>query len=377
MADRRQQGLARILASDGAAFDVQDALGALGTYNSQLPPEPKAYSQRLGEALLTTWPAQMAKSAFQAATLPGDVYAGKVDPLSEQGIGRALDLAGLVTLSSGAFPAAKGAGQELRAGIKAYHGSPHDFDKFQLSKIGTGEGAQAYGHGLYFAENEAIAKSYRDGLTSLAVDPAKRLLAKQGNDVDAAILAARAEIQRLQNLNLTPDTGLDRARSMIATQENNLAALNSMKNTGQMPSGRMYEVNINADPAKMLDWDKRIGEQSPDVIRAFKDLQGSRFSPYDTVQKYTINDPDTVREFAQAGIPGIKYLDAGSRSAGEGSRNFVVFDDSLIDIMRKYGVGSLAALPPAVLAGVGITPDQAQAADAQRATQAAQEIVRE
>ena len=46
--------------------------------------------------------------------------------------------------------------------ITAYHGSPHDFDRFDLSKIGTGEGAQAYGHGLYFAENEGVAKGYRD-----------------------------------------------------------------------------------------------------------------------------------------------------------------------------------------------------------------------
>ena len=30
-------------------------------------------------------------------------------------------------------------------GFIAYHGSPHDFDKFDMSKIGTGEGAQAYG----------------------------------------------------------------------------------------------------------------------------------------------------------------------------------------------------------------------------------------
>ena len=37
-------------------------------------------------------------------------------------------------------------------GWTAYHGSPHKFDKFQLDKIGTGEGAQAYGHGLYFAD---------------------------------------------------------------------------------------------------------------------------------------------------------------------------------------------------------------------------------
>src|SRR4029079_2118814 len=46
--------------------------------------------------------------------------------------------------------------------IRAYHGSPHDFDKFDLSKIGTGEGAQAYGHGLYFAENEGAATGCRE-----------------------------------------------------------------------------------------------------------------------------------------------------------------------------------------------------------------------
>jgi hypothetical protein len=38
--------------------------------------------------------------------------------------------------------------------IEAWHGSPHDIDRFDSSRIGTGEGAQTYGHGLYFAENE-------------------------------------------------------------------------------------------------------------------------------------------------------------------------------------------------------------------------------
>ena len=32
--------------------------------------------------------------------------------------------------------------------IKAYHGTSHSFDKFDMSKIGTGEGAQAYGLSL-------------------------------------------------------------------------------------------------------------------------------------------------------------------------------------------------------------------------------------
>jgi hypothetical protein len=51
--------------------------------------------------------------------------------------------------------------------LKAYHGSPHDFDQFSLGKIGTGEGGQAYGHGQYFAEQEATAKAYRDRLQRL------------------------------------------------------------------------------------------------------------------------------------------------------------------------------------------------------------------
>lgn len=43
-----------------------------------------------------TWPARAAKSALEALMLPGDVYAGRVDPMSDEGIGKAADLAGLV-----------------------------------------------------------------------------------------------------------------------------------------------------------------------------------------------------------------------------------------------------------------------------------------
>lgn len=58
---------------------------------------------------------------------------------------------------------AKQMGPELAGllGLTAFHGSPHRFSKFDASKIGTGEGAQAYGHGLYFAENPEIAGQYK------------------------------------------------------------------------------------------------------------------------------------------------------------------------------------------------------------------------
>lgn len=55
--------------------------------------------------------------------------------------------------------------------VTAYHGSPHSFDKFDISHLGTGEGAQSYGHGLYFAGNEGIAKGYRNALSETLVHP--------------------------------------------------------------------------------------------------------------------------------------------------------------------------------------------------------------
>jgi hypothetical protein len=52
-----------------------------------------------------------------------------------------------------------------QTGAIVWHGSPHKFDKFDSSKIGTGEGAQAYGHGLYLAESPDVAGSYKTALT--------------------------------------------------------------------------------------------------------------------------------------------------------------------------------------------------------------------
>jgi hypothetical protein len=62
-----------------------------------------------------------------------------------------------------------------------------------------------------------------------------------------------------------------------------------------------------------------------------------------------------TRILRDKGIPGIKYLDGNSRSVGEGSRsNYVVFDENLISIVKKYGIAG------AVVAGL-LTNEQAQA----------------
>jgi hypothetical protein len=37
------------------------------------------------------------------------------------------------------------------------------------------------------------------------------------------------------------------------------------------------------------------------------------------------------------GVPGIKYLDGVSRGAGSGTRNYVVFDEGLLNILERNG----------------------------------------
>lgn len=331
-------------------------------------------------------------------------------------------------------------------GFRVFHGSPHDFDKFSMSKIGTGEGAQAYGHGLYFAENEGVARGYRDALSPsrVAVDgrvvdsPVTRAAASFSPNPDDYIKALTVQRERaarnLESAVSDPELGdlmSDIYRSEIAEIDNKIAELQPLSGGWfhTKPDGRMYEVNINANPEDFLDWDKPLSEQ-PQVLqrlqgyggqyrdevarlRAERDaLAAQAPTPSDATDfdaffaddgwsegwaklgeldarireaeaaaasaekrgalfSSDLNDDFLTSTFGRnlatasgdsyslmgaadnvalsqqlrdAGIPGIRYLDAGSRSAGDGSRNYVVFDENLIEIVRKYGIAGAATL---------------------------------
>lgn len=347
-----------------------------------------------GAAFGTGSPAEEAEKPSGLANLFGGAYnvLGNLSKRAIENSQTSLDTGNYnpaPTMEAALLPMGTGAvaGVPMKAGeavlgagpIRAYHGSPHDFDRFDLSKIGTGEGAQAYGHGLYFAEKEGTARSYRDALapqiagetlgwrTHEFSPQARQAINASSGDIDAAIEAAQR--------------GASRGERGAAFYGPVAQELEQIKAIGrQKPGGHMYEVNINADPAHFLDWDKVLSEQHPNVQAVATKLAGPRMNDLLEAQKsYGITKPhqtltgqelvdglaqlkgDTLGNLAmdhslasnrlrEAGIPGIKYLDQGSRAAGDGSRNFVVFNDKIIDILRKYGVGSVAALPPAVQA---------------------------
>ena len=247
-------------------------------------------------------------------------------------------------------------------GITAYHGSPHEFDQFDTSKIGTGEGAQSYGHGLYFAESEPTAKYYKDTLAHRGqID-----LEHEANQREMPMSReAMIEVRRHANGSVDP---LEAAKhmhwsSIEARQypQEKLADLIDLYRKAKQ--GHMYEVAIDAHPDHFLDWDKPFDNQSQHVQRALTTGRNA-FSKQDLEDiqkmygKYNGNFGAAFHEFLQSeypsiknqkmasnwlskrGIHGIKYLDAGSRGAtDQPNHNYVVFDHNRVKVKRRYKKG--------------------------------------
>lgn len=319
------------------------------------------------QALLQTWPARLAQTAIEAAKLPGDVYSGQTPIAGPDGrtnpevINRAADLAGMVTGGSYASPAMEDA---AGMGIRAYHGSPYDFNAFDASKIGTGEGARAYGHGLYFAENPQTAQAYRSMLApSTDYQRAAASAVKDYGSPEAALAEMQARLGRMSGRG---DPGnIQFLQGMIG----------ELQKGGKLP-GHTYEVNINADPQHMLPWDEQL---QPDMLQALRPLvDPSKVSAFDHFGRVGVSGETAYKDFLggglyrtrpqasanlnDAGIPGIRYLDQGSRGldAGNGTSNYVVFNPQIVDILKKYGIAGMAGTSAVTDALLGRQPAQSQ-----------------
>lgn len=291
-----------------------------------------------------------------AVSLPGDVATGKTDPYSDDGIGRAQDLAGMAMLGGvGGAPVRAGETALGSGPIRAYHGSPYDFDAFSLDHIGRGEGAQAYGHGLYFAENEKVAKSYRDVLSA---DKPRQVEIYGDRYIPDELSGAERLAARAATTYSAPLGWKQFIRGNARDDTEALEAMKHLRSGAIRPAepGRMYEVAIDADPTKMLDWNTPLNAQG-EVGQTVNSIIGG--NPRQTGGQAYLGTqgswhPAALSEkLSEAGIPGIKYLDQGSRDVGAGSSNYVIFNDELIDILRKYGLAGLAAIPPAASAFQG------------------------
>jgi hypothetical protein len=292
-------------------------------------------------------------------------------------------------------------GDAVRGAIRAYHGSPHNFDRFDARKINTGEGAQAYGHGHYFAGSEDTGKFYRDSVKAPTEEErqllqgirrtSSRLMRERDNASTALEQLAKSEgtpafgwgaIKDLPDTHAARKLKYDIERLQIAIDKS-LAEEGALYGRVHSRPGHMYEVEIDYPESTLLDLDApAAGPHKAALLEAAFD------APQNKWQRMAIGEiasPSTPSHVAmesllrahnaekankmagrmssqaavadslfRAGVPGARYFDQGSRSAGQGTRNYVMFpgtEDS-ISILRKYG------LLPATLGAEGLVNQQ-------------------
>jgi len=213
---------------------------------------------------------------------------------------------------------------------EAWHGSASNFDSFDAEHVGEGEGAQAFGWGLYFTDNEQIARWYAHKLTNGGpyvlingdlyektnegwqgpdgnLSEIKDWLAAEAISYGGTTKEAIAAIDR----SLSGEASLPYLRD--ATQED-LAAAKKALETGafEWTGGRnLYKVAINKGKDDVwLDWDESMAAQSPEAKKVITAM-GYYIPEQDELEKaYEQAENELVEEAIDEDvIPGIPEVD--------------------------------------------------------------------
>jgi hypothetical protein len=226
--------------------------------------------------------------------------------------------------------------------LNAWHGTPHKIrGNFDINKVGTGEGNQAYGEGMYFTESKDLGNVYRRKLTD-----------ESGNRVVNPDKSIQLQIGRLEDqIKQLKQSNDPNAMAMIKAYESRIAEIDK--------AGNLYKVDIPDEQIPMmLNWDiplnqqpnileniKRLGARD-DLPKGFNQalesaLQSKYFDGQDLYYELTKvykNPSDLAKAMQESGFTGIRYLDAQSRGAKEGTSNFVVFKPETVKILEENDI---------------------------------------
>lgn len=214
----------------------------------------------------------------------------------------------------------------------AYHGTPHKFDEFSLHKIGTGQGAQTYGWGLYFAGSKDVAEHYREQLagkfitTNLKIGDFQAVrnesyldYSPKNSSHEATARAAIIEDILINQGDLEAEfsTGGEKAvkKFVLGIIDDKIETYKKewpeaveaaekfkekverlgVKMTAEKP-GHVYTVDI-PDDHEYLDWEKPFSEQSPKIQEALNGLASRR----------SFQDNTNITEMVRAKDPQIGH----------------------------------------------------------------------
>ena len=232
----------------------------------------------------------------------------------------------------------------------AWHGTPHQVDKFKTERIGTGEGHQAYGYGLYFAGLREVAEWYREKLSNHTsakvdidgVDLLEYALArkpKSWSDIDVEnwvnsfkYFAVTGGVQQ------AIDKHKRKAVFNGITSENTSVAENR---------GHLYAVELAPGDHEYLLWDVDFKDQPQNIQDALTQITGKSADYFEAIgmtgsevyRKISAQEgggKEASEYLHSLGVRGIKYLDGSSRNQGDGSYNYVIFHEEDVEITEQY-----------------------------------------
>jgi len=265
----------------------------------------------------------------------------------------------------------------------AFHGSPKEerFDRFDTSFMGTGEGAQAFGWGLYFSTRQGVADFYRlksDGNIVISPDDGRQYLrqkmSKKLFDSIEAGTYIHSNTREMGGWSAWVTVASDPAERKsqweeVVRREKGIWWIQLNK-----PAGQGYKVELAPAEDEYLLLDEPRVNQSEKVQQALDNLENdlgellpvnlkSGMEIYQEVSYLAgLNIPEKQPDFSglssdpslrlrqiktaeakagsllllKHGIRGNKYLDGVSRRRGKGNYNYVIFDDSDVEITGSF-----------------------------------------
>jgi len=252
-----------------------------------------------------------------------------------------------------------------RGTLRAYTGSAAKYATPSIQRVGTGEGNQAFGYGLYFSDSPQIAGGYRRGVSGGKV--LDRMsdryflddLDLQSVDemIDLGEFAAEDEklMRALRDADyLGFDRPMDAVRTVFSPDINAFDPADPAVQKLQKIAdevGFLYEVEVPSE--NFIDWNLTLDEQ-PEVVQQVvrenvKDpklremIDAGSFRGSDAYYLFGNNPEVNSMMWTQYGVPGVRYNSFGrtirglddARARKNAPQNYVIFDENLINVVRR------------------------------------------
>jgi hypothetical protein len=214
----------------------------------------------------------------------------------------------------------------------AWHGSPHDFDSFDLGAIGTGEGAQVHGWGLYFAQDRKVSEEYKEWLAGKHISYDGKPISAYTGDIRQALTALEKRIQP----NFTEDIP-----TQIIAYRNELAQ--NVRRARVLLSAIDVELAKDEDspPATLAALRKDASARIREIIDSAPPLRNGRRRKVADVMQYLRNEQERYRMFirnAEVIVQQLQHIDSSKVGAGKGKLFEVEIPDNdvLLDEQKPF-----------------------------------------